>query len=77
MPVTSLDPSTALIVVDLQAGLTGLPTVHPFGDIVANTAALADAFRARYPHCSTAALACPDAEVAEPLLTSSGCRRVW
>lgn len=31
----------------LQAGLTDLPTVHPFGDIVANTAALADAFRAK------------------------------
>lgn len=46
MPVTVLDPTTALIVVDLQAGLTGLPTVHPLGDIVANTAALADAFRA-------------------------------
>ncbi|WP_079172994.1 cysteine hydrolase family protein [Streptomyces monashensis] len=47
MPVTVLDPTTALIVVDLQAGLTGLPTVHPLGDIVANTAALADAFRAK------------------------------
>ncbi|MET7728677.1 cysteine hydrolase family protein [Streptomyces mirabilis] len=32
---------------DLQAGLTDLPTVHPLGDIVANTAALADAFRTK------------------------------
>jgi nicotinamidase-related amidase len=47
VPVTVLDPTTALIVVDLQAGLTGLPTVHPLGDIVANAAALADAFRAK------------------------------
>ena len=46
MPVTALDPTTALIVVDLQAGLAGLPTVHPFGEIVGNAAALADAFRA-------------------------------
>ena len=42
MPVTALDPTTALIVVDLQAGLAGLPTVHPFDDIVGNAAALAD-----------------------------------
>jgi nicotinamidase-related amidase len=47
MPVTTLDPTTALIVVDLQAGLAGLPTVHPFGDVVAQAARLADAFRAR------------------------------
>lgn len=50
MPVTILDPTTALTVVDLQAGLTDLPTVHPLGDIVANTAALADAFRAKGLH---------------------------
>lgn len=47
MPVTTLDPRTALIVVDLQAGLAGLPTVHPFGEVVANAAVLADAFRAK------------------------------
>jgi nicotinamidase-related amidase len=46
MPITTLDPNTALIVVDLQAGLVGLPTVHPFDDIVANAVRLADAFRA-------------------------------
>ena len=47
MPVTALDPTTALIVVDLQAGIAGLPTIHPFGEIVGNAAALADAFRAK------------------------------
>jgi nicotinamidase-related amidase len=47
MPVTTLDPITALIIVDLQAGLAGMPTVHPFDDIVANAAKLADAFRAK------------------------------
>jgi nicotinamidase-related amidase len=47
VPVTTIDPTTALIVVDLQAGLTGLPTVHPFDDVVANAARLADAFRAK------------------------------
>jgi nicotinamidase-related amidase len=47
VPVTTLDPNTALIVVDLQAGLAGLPTAHPFDDVVANSARLADAFRAK------------------------------
>jgi nicotinamidase-related amidase len=47
VPVTTIDPDTALIVVDLQAGLAGLPTVHPFDDVVAHAAALAGAFRAR------------------------------
>jgi nicotinamidase-related amidase len=47
MPVTALDPTTALIVVDLQAGLAGLPTVHPFDEVVGNAATLAAAFRAQ------------------------------
>jgi nicotinamidase-related amidase len=47
MPVTALDPTTALIVVDLQAGIAGLPTVHPFDEVVGNAAALAAAFRAK------------------------------
>lgn len=47
MPVTTLDPTTALIVVDLQVGLAGMPTVHPFEDVVANAVKLADAFRAK------------------------------
>jgi nicotinamidase-related amidase len=47
MPVTALDPTSALIVVDLQAGLAGLPTIHPFDEIAANAATLAGAFRAK------------------------------
>jgi nicotinamidase-related amidase len=47
VPVTVLDPTTALIVVDLQAGLAGLPTVHPFDEVVGNAATLAAAFRAK------------------------------
>jgi nicotinamidase-related amidase len=46
VPVTTLDPTTALIVVDLQVGLAGMPTVHLFDDVVANAVDLADAFRA-------------------------------
>jgi hypothetical protein len=29
MPISALDPKTALLVVDLQKGIVGLPTVHP------------------------------------------------
>lgn len=47
MALTTLDSNTALIVVDLQKGLIGLPTVHPIGDIIERTRMLADAFRAR------------------------------
>lgn len=47
MPITVLDPSTALLVIDLQKGLVGLPTVHPATEVVARAAALAGAFRRR------------------------------
>jgi nicotinamidase-related amidase len=46
MALTALDPSTALIVVDLQKGVQSFPCVHPFADIVAQARTLADAFRA-------------------------------
>ena len=45
MPVTALDPKTALVVIDLQRALSAFPTIHPFAAVVANTAALARAFR--------------------------------
>ena len=45
MPAT-LDPETALILIDLQHGITALPTVAPSDQIVARGARLADAFRA-------------------------------
>lgn len=46
MPLTTLDPKTALIIVDLQKGIVSYPVVHPIGPVIANSAALADAFRA-------------------------------
>ncbi|MBU3059948.1 isochorismatase family protein [Nocardia sp. NEAU-G5] len=46
MPITTIDPNTALIVVDLQSGVAHIPTVHPFDAVLANAARLADAFRA-------------------------------
>jgi hypothetical protein len=31
MPLRKLDTTTALVVIDLQKGVAGLPTVHPAG----------------------------------------------
>ena len=45
MTVTALDPKTALIVIDLQKLIVGLPTVHPMPGILAAATALTDAFR--------------------------------
>jgi nicotinamidase-related amidase len=47
MALTTLDPNTALIIVDLQKGIIGLPVIHPIGDIIELARALADAFRER------------------------------
>jgi nicotinamidase-related amidase len=47
MPLTKLDPTAALVVIDLQKGVTGLSTVHPADEIVGRTAELARAFRER------------------------------
>ena len=45
MTLTTLDPNSALIVIDLQKGVVGLPTAHPTEGVVANAAALTKAFR--------------------------------
>ena len=45
MPLTKLDTTTALIVIDLQKIMLGFPTVHPVGEVVNRAAVLADAFR--------------------------------
>jgi nicotinamidase-related amidase len=47
MPLTKLDATAALVVIDLQKGIIGLPTVHPAGEIVSRAAQLARAFRSR------------------------------
>jgi nicotinamidase-related amidase len=47
MPLTTLDATPALIVIDLQKGIVGLPTVHPAAEIVDRSAQLARAFRER------------------------------
>ena len=45
MPLTKLDTTVALVVIDLQKGIIGLPTVHPAGEIISRAAQLARAFR--------------------------------
>lgn len=47
MPLTALDPGTALIVIDLQKGVVDGHFIHPIGEIVDRTQALIDVFRAK------------------------------
>ena len=47
MPVITLDPKTALIVVDFQKGIIDSPFIHPVADVIERTCALLDAFRER------------------------------
>ena len=47
MSLAKLDTTPALVVIDLQKGLVGLPTAHPAGEVVAQAARLARAFRER------------------------------
>jgi nicotinamidase-related amidase len=45
VPVTTLDPKAALIVVDLQKGIVGSPFIHPVADVIKHTQALLATFR--------------------------------
>jgi nicotinamidase-related amidase len=45
MGITKLDPQTALIIIDLQKGIVGMPTVHSTADVVKRASELAAAFR--------------------------------
>jgi hypothetical protein len=38
MPLTELDDTCALIAIDLQKGIVGIPSVHPTGEIIARSA---------------------------------------
>ena len=46
MPVTMLDPKTALVVIDLQKGILSFPTAHPSAPVLERAGDLAKAFRA-------------------------------
>jgi nicotinamidase-related amidase/predicted MFS family arabinose efflux permease len=45
MPLITLDETSALVVIDLQKGIVGLPCAHPTGEVVGRAAGLARAFR--------------------------------
>lgn len=45
MAVSTLDPKSALILIDLQKGIVSLPTAHPSSEIVQHASALAQTFR--------------------------------
>ncbi len=47
MPLTTLDPNTALIVIDLQKGIVDGNFIHPIAGVIGRTRALIDAFRAK------------------------------
>src|ERR1700677_1021041 len=47
MPLTKLDDASALIVIDLQKGIAGMPTAHPASEIIGRSGQLARAFRER------------------------------
>ena len=45
MPLTILDPQTALVVVDLQKGLRDIPSLHPMAGVIDYSCQLIEAFR--------------------------------
>jgi len=45
LPVTTLDPRTALVIIDLQKGMRNVPAAHPVEEIFARAGELAAAFR--------------------------------
>jgi nicotinamidase-related amidase len=47
LPLSTLDSKAALVVIDLQRGIVGLPLAHPAGGIVAAANHLSRAFRGR------------------------------
>jgi len=45
MAISVLDAKPALVVIDLQKGIVGLPTAHPMQGVIGHCVALAEAFR--------------------------------
>lgn len=46
MTISTLDARSALVVIDLQKGITGFPLVHPIDAVIKNAVALIEAYRA-------------------------------
>jgi nicotinamidase-related amidase len=47
MPVTTIDPKTALVAIDMQKGIVALDTVHPSANVTSNVVRLVNAFRTK------------------------------
>jgi nicotinamidase-related amidase len=47
MPVTALDPQTALVVIDLQKGIVGSNFIQPIAEVIERNRSLIAAFRQR------------------------------
>jgi nicotinamidase-related amidase len=47
MPVTTIDPKSALVVIDMQKGIVARDLVHPAPAVTSNVVRLVDAFRSR------------------------------
>jgi hypothetical protein len=45
MPLTKLDTNATLIVINLQNGIVGIPTVHSAGEVIGRAAQLAQSSR--------------------------------
>ncbi|WP_428393415.1 isochorismatase family protein [Lichenicoccus sp.] len=45
MSIATLDPTTALVIIDLQKGIAAYPTIQPLAEVVGHAADLARAFR--------------------------------
>src|SRR4051812_20775611 len=47
MPVTALDPKSALVVIDMLKGVVAMPLAPPIDGVIAHVVRLVDAFRAK------------------------------
>ena len=47
MPLSTIDPTPALVVIDLQSGTLAAPVVHPVGEVLGKAVSLVDAFRSK------------------------------
>ncbi|MFC0505601.1 hypothetical protein [Micromonospora costi] len=76
MALTTLDPRTALVLIDLQRGIVAAPTApYPAAEVVARGVRLADAFRARGSRSSWSASRPPRTGRTRPRAAPTAARR--
>ena len=72
MPITALDPKTALIVIDLQKGILALAPANAIGDVVKHAGALTTTFRKRGLPVAVGRTRLADCPAGEPLCSVGG-----